>query len=1154
MEGTINLTGSRGHLLDLDLALGNPPPEEEGGAGTGADMANMRRAGAGAPPGLRLAVAAAVGEVGGEIDVHGAPGLAGAVDTLNTPSPMSSEESGGSLAALEGPIAASPPKRPIPSPTPSSTGLSKIQKTDIYMEQDPSLTTPSPTTPTHTTGGLHGHGRGRGVSAIVRNAAAAVADVVRRTATAVRGANDMEYDGPQVLVAPSPENPSPPPGGFWDLAVVPVHGRQEAETCRDLDLGEPRIRGYEKSPPEDLVTRLRAILGGSGGTAEGEATPPPEFRPEEEVSAEEGAGDDEILHGESLEEDTNAAWAHYITREEVYGSLQNFYEGVMTSNTQLQGQVDGCKEALQEQDGRIASLEGLRESDRLGQISKDLHALQGHVCGLIAKSHQEQTERNNALEGELGQQKKIFIEVEQRLAALQHRVYDVEVRLEMAVTTQTSSSSSAGSGSVPFKVAEVMGMHGARLSSVEDQILPDFAVRLAEVTHAEQELRKRVKALEAGHHMERAKLAEMQTTLHEAMKEHEKRQQGFFGQVQGQLKNFEAYMVAQVSKMEQEWAAKAAQLRRELPARLSTSAPSPPTNLGISSQMEQMRKEWQTGFEELAKHMAKLEVSAKRGAQESSTKDPMVSTAVVSEVRTSAPSLSGSGSNPTLSVAAPLVLGTSISPSVIPKIDRSKRRSGGGLGTLGLLSSQVRSAEATVDIGVAINQVQARTVPVAASHPMLNVVPASLAGHLLGAEPRRFSGERADWPEWRWQWLQYHELVQEAVPSLTSRQSLSLLRHYLDAATADQLDAELFRDPQVEYADFWVKVDLEFGGDSGESNRAQWTSLRLRHDGSLKLKDWRSFSQRFLKLMRMVPDASEEEASRLMWNVLPVEWRRRIATEAEKKAGDKVLVVEGLASTLSETEASEFILQETGTRPSSVKKDKNRFQVKGVDENHRLAIMKLDRQPLIGGGQLVVRPLEVRMSFNDIDAFVCRWLKVDELAKTQDHNYRPENNRPRFQREVQAMDPEEEDAQQVAQVAGQASKPGPKATEVHPKKEESKPMDTTPGMSGRTSHGKGGAAEKGGGVSGMEGAWGYWAPPQMWWQPVPPYWSPEWSPPGKGSTTDGKGKGAVQYGGKGAGGKGDGKGEGKSKGTDGGKGKGKGGRGRPGEQGVGGGQ
>ena len=196
--------------------------------------------------------------------------------------------------------------------------------------------------------------------------------------------------------------------------------------------------------------------------------------------------------------------------------------------------MDGCKEALQEQDGRIAPLEGLRESDRIWQISKDLHALQGHVCGLIAKSHQEQTERNNALEGELGQQKKIFIEVEQRLAALQHRVYDVEVRLEMAVTTQTSSSSSAGSGSVPFKVAEVMGMHGARLSSVEDQILPDFAVRLAEVTHAEQELRKRVKALEAGHQMERAKLAEMQTTLQEATKEHEKRQQGFFGQVQGQ--------------------------------------------------------------------------------------------------------------------------------------------------------------------------------------------------------------------------------------------------------------------------------------------------------------------------------------------------------------------------------------------------------------------------------------------------------------------------------------------------------------------------------------------------------------------------------------------------------------------------------------------
>ena len=55
--------------------------------------------------------------------------------------------------------------------------------------------------------------------------------------------------------------------------------------------------------------------------------------------------------------------------------------------------------------------------------------------------------------------------------------------------------------------------------------------------------------------------------------------------------------------------------------------------------------------------------------------------------------------------------------------------------------------------------------------------------------------------------------------------------------------------------------------------------------------------------MVMVGDATEDEAERLLLRALPIEWRRKVEVEVEKRNRDGVLMIEGLPSTLDHTQS-----------------------------------------------------------------------------------------------------------------------------------------------------------------------------------------------------------------------------------------------------------
>ena len=336
----------------------------------------------------------------------------------------------------------------------------------------------------------------------------------------------------------------------------------------------------------------------------------------------------------------------------------------------------------------------------------------------------------------------------------------------------------------------------------------------------------------------------------------------------------------------------------------------------------------------------------------------------------------------------------------------------------------------------------------------------------------------------------------------------------------------------------------------------------------------------FNKLRVMVGDATEEEAERLLLKALPVEWRKKVEIEVDKRNREGTLIVEGLPTTLDDKQVVAFITVETGRPPKSIEAiAPGKWKIRSVDDLQRTSVMQLNRQRLDNGSRVTVRQVEERLKVKDVDALMWRWLRVDERVSSgsrSDRNdgfKRDEDRRQRFTREVSA-EPKSEDQSEVEQVVARVdvSKAPTRSAELHPNK--GKGNDSANNQPKQQSKDNGVAAEasqppspgnQGNGSSdGVSGAAAspplqhHLSPHQQhmgattlcWYPPHPMCWDPSWGAAfypgqygqGSGKGSDGKGgKGGKgnpehQSSGKGSGGKG------KGKGSD---GKGKGGRGHP---------
>ena len=176
------------------------------------------------------------------------------------------------------------------------------------------------------------------------------------------------------------------------------------------------------------------------------------------------------------------------------------------------------------------------------------------------------------------------------------------------------------------------------------------------------------------------------------------------------------------------------------------------------------------------------------------------------------------------------------SPQKVPvrpplKIDRSRRSAG---------KPVFSSSFSNADPGNAMEKrVEIRAI---GTTPMgtqegLTIIPPQILSLVLGKGPGPFSGQRAEWAEWKRKFLRFVGEMQETMPTITERQLLSVLRHSLDQGSQAILETALLSNPGLEFSAFWARLELEMGSDDVEEMRSKWHALRLRHQGSLRLAD-----------------------------------------------------------------------------------------------------------------------------------------------------------------------------------------------------------------------------------------------------------------------------------------------------------------------------
>ena len=262
--------------------------------------------------------------------------------------------------------------------------------------------------------------------------------------------------------------------------------------------------------------------------------------------------------------------------------------------------------------------------------------------------------------------------------------------------------------------------------------------------------------------------------------------------------------------------------------------------------------------------------------------------------------------------------------------------------------------------------------------------------------------------------MTFIKAVEEAYVGITNRQRLNLLKHWLDEASAANMEAELETNPELQYELYWARLDLGFGGQDGETLRRQMRATRLTTRGKLSEREWRDYATRVSTLARQIGDVTEVEIGRKYIEDLPAHpWRRKIIEQQEKNQSQSgALVLKGFPQGTTAGDVEALVTMETGIAPLKVLHEGDKFKVQSRSTEQREQVMAVfDRQALACGATIAVSPGISELTGPEVDQLMLRWLRIDSkvnMAAPRDTDttnaYGREAPPYRRLREVQAED------------------------------------------------------------------------------------------------------------------------------------------------------
>ena len=186
---------------------------------------------------------------------------------------------------------------------------------------------------------------------------------------------------------------------------------------------------------------------------------------------------------------------------------------------------------------------------------------------------------------------------------------------------------------------------------------------------------------------------------------------------------------------------------------------------------------------------------------------------------------------------------------------------------------------------------------------------------------------------------------------------------------------------------------------------------------------------------------------------LPIEFRKRILQEEDKKSQDRLILCG--VNCLQNPEIYDLIKNETGITPLAINRqgDKVIIRVGGISDKEQI-FQALDREHLMGGGLISVRQESNMLTTVEIDGLMRRWLTVEDKARLRDNSMPNNPPQPKWQREVQAH-PEEKNSAPIQEIKADTRA---KTTQTSSSEAPKKAPEQNKGNSSKGGRGRGGGA------------------------------------------------------------------------------------------------
>ena len=251
---------------------------------------------------------------------------------------------------------------------------------------------------------------------------------------------------------------------------------------------------------------------------------------------------------------------------------------------------------------------------------------------------------------------------------------------------------------------------------------------------------------------------------------------------------------------------------------------------------------------------------------------------------------------------------------------------------------------------------------------MVSVAAPLITGALKNTRMVKFSGKAEDFPEFEKQWKAYLKILitQNNGNMVPDDIVLANLAGFLDAASADWLQARMEQDEELGYYDFFEDLRSRFARDARTIHRQAWELVKLVKRGTdPTLQEWNAYQAAYLKKRALVEDWADEEDRKMVFKQIPKKYRQRVINEVSKRSAGQYWVRVTVPHGLNAHDVQSGLEEDLEHPLRSFTMEKRGFVFRCASAAELKAVLKLDGSKFDGAPEsqpLKFKPAQPTMS------------------------------------------------------------------------------------------------------------------------------------------------------------------------------------------------